>query len=249
MQPTDVRAVFAALKEGRLTVEEAEARFLGATLVAQGAINLDLAREARTGTPEVVYGATKTVEQVVEALKRLAASESAALATGLDEAKGAAVLRAMPTARWIHGAGVLVAKGREERRGGIAVVSAGTSDARVATEAAVVAEALGNAVLRVDDVGVAGLHRLLARIDEIRACRVVIVVAGMDGALPGVVAGLVPAPIVAVPTSVGYGTGLGGLAAMLTMLNACSPGVAVVNIDNGFGAAVHASLINRGGAA
>jgi NCAIR mutase (PurE)-related protein len=245
--PDEIRAVLAALKEGRLSPQEAEALLLGAVPVAAGAINLDIVREGRTGTPEVVYGATKSAEQVVEALARLAASETAALATGLDDAKGTAVVRAMPAASWFPTAGVVVAKARPERRGGIAVVSAGTSDGRVASEAAVVAEALGNAVLRIDDVGVAGLHRLMARITEIRACRVVIVVAGMDGALPGVLGGLVAAPVVAVPTSVGYGTGLGGLAAMLTMLNACSPGVAVVNIDNGFGAAVHASLINRAG--
>jgi NCAIR mutase (PurE)-related protein len=132
--------------------------------------------------------------------------------------------------------------------GRIAVVSAGTSDIPVAEEAAVVAEALGNHVLRIQDVGVAGIHRILAQVETLRRMRVVIAVAGMDGALPGVLAGLVRVPVIAVPTSVGYGASFGGIAALLTMLNACSPGVTVVNIDNGFGAAYQASLINQLGA-
>jgi hypothetical protein len=142
---------------------------------------------------------------------------------------------------------VLVCRAGAEpaRVGRVGVIDAGTSDRRVSEEVAVVADALGNHVYAVHDVGVAGLHRLLARIGEIRACRVLVVVAGMDGALPGVVAGLVRAPVIAVPTSVGYGASFGGLAALLTMLNACAPGVSVVNIDNGFGAAYQASLVNK----
>jgi NCAIR mutase (PurE)-related protein len=148
---------------------------------------------------------------------------------------------------WSPVAQVLVARvgASPELVGRIAVVSAGTSDQPVAEEAAMVAEALGNAVVRVNDVGVAGIHRVLAQVELLRTMRAVIVVAGMDGALPGVVAGLVRVPVIAVPTSVGYGASFGGLAALLTMLNACSPGVTVVNIDNGFGAAYQASLINQ----
>jgi NCAIR mutase (PurE)-related protein len=207
---------------------------------------LDLDREARTGTPEAVWAEGKSPEQVAEALGILEARGQVAIATRVDAAAAEAVLARLPSATFHAVARVLVAGPPRAQVGRVAVVSAGSTDAPVAEEAAVVLGALGNVVHRVVDVGVAGIGRLLRRVDELRECRAVVVVAGVDGALPGVVAGLVAAPVIAVPTSNGYGTGLGGLAAMLTMLNACAPGVTVVNIDNGYGAAVAASRINRG---
>jgi hypothetical protein len=169
--------------------------------------------------------------------------------TRLDAAKAGEVLAGLEgfTVSWSLEAGVLVSRvgPPPPRVGLLGVICAGTSDGPVGEEAAVVAEALGNQVVRINDVGVAGLHRILAHVELLRSMRVIIVVAGMDGALPGVVAGLVRAPVIAVPTSVGYGASFGGVAALLTMLNACSPGVTVVNIDNGFGAAYQASLINQ----
>lgn len=206
---------------------------------------LDLEREARTGTPEAVLAEGKDAAAVAEALEVIAARGQVAIATRVDADKAAAVLARLPSAAHHAVARVIVAGTPRAPIGRVAVVSAGSTDAPVAEEAAVVLEALGNAVHRVVDVGVAGIGRLLRRVEALRDCRAIVVVAGMDGALPGVVAGLVPAPVIAVPTSNGYGTGLGGLAAMLTMLNACAPGVTVVNIDNGYGAAVAASRVNR----
>lgn len=197
---------------------------------------VDHDRLRRTGFAEVVYGAGKSAEQIAAIAESLAARGQLAMATRVDAEKGAALLGLVggtyaPVARlWWRG-DVLPLDGR------VAVACAGTSDLPVAEEAAACLEVMGVTVLRIVDVGVAGVHRVLAWAEELRACDVVIVVAGMDGALPGVVAGLVSGPIIAVPTSVGYGASFGGLAALLTMLNACAPGIAVVNIDNGFGAA------------
>jgi NCAIR mutase (PurE)-related protein len=240
--------LLAQVRAGAASVEDA-AEILGRSPVGElSYASVDVHRSLRTGVPEVVYGAGKTAEQIVGILQALHAHGQDGMVTRLDAAKAESVRAAVTgTVTWSPEAGVLVSRvGAEPARvGAIAVVSAGTSDAHVAAEAAVVAEALGNIVTRVNDVGVAGVHRILGKIDVLRAARVVIVVAGMDGALPGVVAGLIRVPVIAVPTSVGYGASFGGLAALLTMLNACSPGVSVVNIDNGFGAAYQASLINQ----
>ena len=210
---------------------------------------VDLERAQRTGVPEIVYGAGKTGEQIAGIVASLLESGQDGIATRVDGVKAGVVASLLPDVRvvWHPQAEVLVARAGSPPAlvGRIGVVDAGTSDRRVSEEAVVVADALGNAVLAIHDVGVAGLHRILSRLDDLRSCRVIIVVAGMDGALPGVVAGLVAVPVIAVPTSVGYGASFGGLAALLTMLNACAPGVSVVNIDNGFGAAYQASLINR----
>jgi NCAIR mutase (PurE)-related protein len=196
----------------------------------------------------VVFCEGKTVDQVVAICDRLAAATGSFLGTRCSESQAAALTERIPGAAWHPLARVIVhatggaARARREG-GGILVISAGTSDLPVAEEAAVVAEAFGHPVTRLADVGVAGLHRLLSETDRLREARVVIVVAGMEGALPSVVGGLVAVPVIAVPTSIGYGAAFGGLAALLGMLNSCAAGVTVVNIDNGFGAAAAASRI------
>lgn len=210
---------------------------------------VDFHRAVRTGVPEVVYGEGKTPEQILAITAALLGRGLDALVTRIDAAKADHVLAgtSAPVHAWHPVARVLELRAtpRPALVGNVVVVSAGTSDLPVAEEAAVVTEALGRRVSRVSDVGVAGIHRLFGRLDELRGANVVIVVAGMDGALPGVVAGLIDVPVIAVPTSVGYGAAFGGLAPLLTMLNACAAGVSVVNIDNGFGAAYQAAQIDR----
>jgi NCAIR mutase (PurE)-related protein len=207
---------------------------------------VDHHRALRQGQPEVVFCEGKRVDQVVAICERLEAATGSFLGTRASEELAAALQSRFPgvvwnaTARTVHLPGP--ASGPTSA-GTILVVSAGTSDLPVAEEAAVVAEAFGNRVERLIDVGVAGLHRLFAAGDQLRQARVVIVVAGMEGALPSVVGGLVAVPVIAVPTSIGYGASFGGLAALLGMLNSCAAGVTVVNIDNGFGAAAAASRI------
>jgi pyridinium-3,5-biscarboxylic acid mononucleotide synthase len=208
---------------------------------------VDLQRGLRTGFPEVIFGAGKTPEQVAKIASEILKREATLLVTRITAAHFAAVKELEGEA--VHhemARCITVKRGARAKRGGIiAVVCAGTSDLPVAEEAAVTADVMGNEVQRISDVGVAGLHRLLRRIEEIRRANVVIVVAGMEGALPSVVAGLVERPVIAVPTSVGYGASFGGLAALLAMVNSCGSGVSVVNIDNGFGAGFVASQINR----
>jgi pyridinium-3,5-biscarboxylic acid mononucleotide synthase len=211
---------------------------------------IDHHRALRQGQPEVVFCEGKTVEQVVAICERLATASGAFLGTRCTEAQATALVARFPQAVWHPLARVIVqpaapAPTSRTDQGGILVVSAGTSDLPVAEEAAVVADAFGHPVTRLADVGVAGLHRLLSETARLREARVVIVVAGMEGALPSVVGGLVPVPVITVPTSVGYGASFGGLAALLGMLNSCAAGVTVVNIDNGFGAAAAASRICR----
>ena len=204
---------------------------------------VDLDRLRRTGVAEVVYGEGKTPEQIAGIMARLAEAGQDAVVTRMTPEKAEGLPGVYdPEAR------VLVHRQTEwtdRGRGEVLVVCAGTADLPVASEAAVVAHALGNRVRRLNDVGVAGLHRILSHVDTLRSAQVLIVVAGMEGALPSVVAGLVDRPVIAVPTSVGYGANLGGLTALLGMLNSCAAGVSVVNIDNGFGAAYQASQINR----
>lgn len=214
---------------------------------AVGSTLIDHHRELRTGVPELVFGQTKSPEQIAGALRELARVAGGALATRVDAAKAAAVRALVPevTAHELARVLVLGAAPARPAAAPIAVVCAGTSDLAVAEEAALVAEFLGVPVARVSDVGVAGLHRLLARLDEIRRAEVVIAVAGMEAALPSVLAGLVERPLIAVPTSVGYGVSVDGLVALAAMLSSCAPGITVVNIDNGVGAAVAAVRIAR----
>jgi len=208
----------------------------------------DLHRELRTGAPEVIFGEGKTLEQIAAIAERLTAAGQNVLVTRLD-AERAAVLTARVPAFVYHPdarLAVLTVQPVPPKGGGVILVaSAGTADQPVAEEAAWTAELAGNVVERVYDIGVAGLNRVLASRERLRAARVVIVVAGMEGALPSVVGGLVEAPVIAVPTSIGYGSSFGGLAALLAMMNSCAPGITVVNVDNGFGAGVAASRINR----
>jgi pyridinium-3,5-biscarboxylic acid mononucleotide synthase len=212
---------------------------------AVGSSMIDHHRELRTGVPEIVFGANKTPEQIAGTLRELA-TRGAAIATRVDPAKAAAVQALLP-AEYKELARILTIGTPSARPAAapIAVVCAGTSDLPVAEEAALIAEWLGAPVVRVSDVGVAGLHRLLARLDEIRACSVIIAVAGMEAALPSVLGGLTDRPMIAVPTSVGYGVSVDGLVALGALLAGCAPGVTVVNIDNGVGAAVAAVKIAR----
>ena len=208
---------------------------------------VDHHRALRCGLPEVIFGQGKTAEQIEAIFAALAASGEDVIATRVSADAAARVVQRHPRARYHELSRMLVLRQRPAKPsvGVVGVVCAGTSDLSVAEEARLTLEMLNQRTEKIYDVGVAGLHRLLAHADTLRAARVLIVVAGMEGALPSVVGGLVAAPIIAVPTSVGYGASFGGLAALLGMLNSCAPGVSVVNIDNGFGAACQAAMINR----
>ncbi len=207
----------------------------------------DYDRQRRRGMPEVIFGAGKTPAQIAAIMRALNEAGQNAFATRVTPEQAAAVRAELPDAVYCGEARILTCDvvPLPERKGKVAVLCAGTSDIAVAEEAAVTAERLGAAVERIFDVGVAGLHRLLSRVERFADARVIVVVAGMEGALPSVVGGLTDKPVIAVPTSVGYGASLNGLAALLGMLNSCAAGVTVVNIDNGFGAGVAAALINR----
>jgi pyridinium-3,5-biscarboxylic acid mononucleotide synthase len=235
-----------AIREGAVPVDEALERLRKLPYEDLGFASVDHHRALRKGFPEVVLGEGKSAEQVAAITERLAARSDRLLVTRADVEMYQAVKERVPDAAY-HAAAraVTLDRSKEPRRPGVAVCCAGTSDVPVAEEAAVTAELMGSAVDRMFDVGVAGLHRLLDKLERLRAAKALVVVAGMEGALPSVVAGLVAAPVVAVPTSVGYGASFRGLAPLLAMLNACAAGVAVVNIDNGFGAGYLAAVINR----
>lgn len=212
-----------------------------------GVARVDVGRHDRCGFPEVIFGPGKTPGDMVAIARKLVESHGVVLVTRVDEDQIAAMRTAFPQARVHERARTITVENTPLPKldGAVAVVCAGTSDLPVAEEAGVTLEVFGNRVARFFDVGVAGIHRLLAVRDQIEACNVVIVVAGMEGALPSAIAGLVSKPVIAVPTSVGYGASFGGVAALLGMLNSCGSGVTVVNIDNGFGAAYAAAAINR----
>jgi pyridinium-3,5-biscarboxylic acid mononucleotide synthase len=249
MQPHVLRALLERLRGGELTVDHAveELRHLPFRDV-EGYATVDHHRHLRLGVPEVIYSPGKTTPQIIGIMKELAATGASVLATRIDGERAAEVAAAVPGARADAAArAVVVEQGEwvDRGRGVVVIASAGTSDLPVVEEAALTLRLFGHRVERVTDVGVAGVHRTLARIDTLKAAEVVIVVAGMEGALPSLIAGLVDRPVIAVPTSVGYGASFGGLAALLGMMNSCAAGVTVVNIDNGFGAAYAAALINR----
>jgi NCAIR mutase (PurE)-related protein len=236
------------VRDGGLRPEDAMERLSNLPYEEAGFAKIDHHRSLRNGLPEVIYAAGKTPAQVGEIFFRMAAMGGDVLATRADEAACAAVKTLVPEAQYHPVARIVELRqthSANRSTGLLAVLCAGTSDLPVAEEAAVTAEVMGADVRRIYDVGVAGLHRLLAHREEIREAEVVIVCAGMEGALPSVVGGMVGAPVIAVPTSVGYGAAFGGIAALLGMLNSCSPNVTVVNIDNGFGAAYVASMILR----
>jgi NCAIR mutase (PurE)-related protein len=244
-----LRVLLERVARGELSPAAAEEAFAHLPFVGGADVLVDTHRALRTGEAEAVYCPGKTPEQAATAFAALASAGGPVLATRADDDHVAAIIAAVPGAVAHPRARMVVLPGAASVGGTIAVVGAGTSDLPVAEEAAVTAESLGARVDRLWDVGVAGLHRLLARVEELRRADAVIAVAGMEGALPSVVAGLVAVPVVAVPTSIGYGASFGGLAPLLAMLNACAPGVAVVNIDNGFGAAVVAVRVLRRAAA
>lgn len=248
MKPDAVKELLDSVKLGTLAVTDALEQLRQLPFQDIGCAQVDHHRQLRQGMPEMIFGEGKTAEQIVAIIAALSDKRSNILVTRLDSAKAEQVLRSFPAAQYHGDARCLTHEQQplEQRgKGTILVVSAGTSDIPVAAEAIVTARFLGNQVEHVYDVGVAGIHRLLARREQLAAAAVIIVVAGMEGALPSVVGGLVAKPVIAVPTSVGYGASFGGIAALLGMLNSCASGVTVVNIDNGFGAACAANLINR----
>ncbi|MGA3373619.1 MAG: nickel pincer cofactor biosynthesis protein LarB [Terracidiphilus sp.] len=242
-----IEALLNEVREGRTPVNEALDRLKGMPFEDLGFAKLDHHRALRTGMPEVIFAVGKTATQVAHIFARMAEAGGNVLATRASREMYQAVHAAEPRAEFHETARAITLTQAPgiPGKGSIAVVCAGTSDLPVAEEAAVTARLMGNTVELIADVGVAGIHRLLAQKTSLQSARVLIVCAGMEGALPTVVGGLVNAPVVAVPTSVGYGASFGGVAALLGMLNTCSPNVSVVNIDNGFGAACIASLINH----
>jgi NCAIR mutase (PurE)-related protein len=250
MNPARLREVLDRVAEGALSTDAALEQLRGLPFEDLGFAKVDHHRDLRCGLPEVIFAPGKDASQIVAIARRLREQSGAVLITRLAEEVAAQVVEAMPDLTYERLARLASWRGAGNApdasvRGIVVVAAAGTADLPVAEEAALTAEWLGNPVERVYDVGVAGLHRLLAHREKLRSARVLIVVAGMEGALPSVVGGLIDKPLIAVPTSVGYGASFAGLAALLAMLNSCAAGVTAVNIDNGFGAAVAANLINR----
>ena len=247
MNAKDLKSILERVRRGKLTPETALTRLKLLPYEDLGFAKVDTHRQIRRGFPEVIYGEGKTVRQIVAIMGRVAKRRQMVLVTRVgpdvyrkvrDHHRRA---RYHPVARAI----TLAASGRRAAVPGVLVLAAGTSDLPVAEEAVLTAEVMGNGVERVYDVGIAGLHRLLDHRKKLLEARVIIVVAGMEGALPSIVASLVEVPVIGVPTSIGYGTGLKGVAALMGMLNSCASGLLVVNIDNGFGAGYAASIINR----
>jgi NCAIR mutase (PurE)-related protein len=247
MNIKDVEILLNSVKAGGTTVEEALDTLKNFPYTDLGFAKIDNHREMRTGYPEIIYCAGKTTEQVKEIVRVMSVKENNVIGTRASQEMYEAVKSIIPDAVYYPMARIISVQKKKpaspETR--IAIITAGTSDMPVAEEAAITAELLGNKVLRIYDSGVAGIHRLVDKLPEIRSCRVIIVIAGMEGALASVVGGLVDKPVIAVPTSVGYGANFGGISALLAMLTSCSTGVTVVNIDNGFGAGFSASMINK----
>jgi pyridinium-3,5-biscarboxylic acid mononucleotide synthase len=250
MTPAELRTLLDAVGEGRLPADTAHQRLLSELrdqpFEDLGFARVDHHRAIRQGFPEVILGLGKTPQQITAIALRIIERGHPLLVTRLETAAAAHVLAAIPEAAYHETARALTVKrDLPPGKGTILIASAGTSDLTVAEEAAVTADLMGNDVERVYDAGVAGIHRILSARERLSSARVIIVVAGMEGALPSVVAGMVDVPVIAVPTSVGYGASFGGIAALLGMLNSCANGVSVVNIDNGFGAGCIASMINH----
>ncbi|MBX3731872.1 MAG: nickel pincer cofactor biosynthesis protein LarB [Verrucomicrobiae bacterium] len=246
MTPAEAARLLDAFREGRASREDVLHAFQAAPVADLGFASVDLHRELRKGCPEVIFGAGKSPEQLTAIAGEIVKASGRVLITRVAEDHAQAVRRAFRQARHHEVARCITVESDRPpiRIGNVAVVCAGTSDLPVAEEAAVTAEFMGSHVTRVHDVGVAGLHRLLARLDDLQRARVVVVVAGMEAALPSVVGGLMDRPLIGVPTSIGYGSHFGGLTALLGMLNSCASGLTVVNIDNGFGGGYAAARIN-----
>ena len=248
MKPEDLRQLLERVKKGKISIDTALKRLKTFPLEEIGFATLDHHRSLRKGFPEVIWGEGKTSSQITTIIKKMLNKNHPVLVTRIDSLKAASIKKSIPTIIYRPVSRTLtLTTGTIPKtgKGTILVVSAGTSDIPVAEEALVTATIMGNKVDHLYDVGVAGIHRLIGKKEKLISSSVLIVVAGMEGALPSVIGGLVDKPVIAVPTSTGYGTGLGGIAALLSMLNSCASGIAVVNIDNGFGAGYIASLINR----
>lgn len=247
MDQRHIKEILEAVASGEISIDEATDALKTLPFDDMDFANIDNHRALRSGYPETVFCQGKTDKQIAEIMARLAEGNDNLIGTRATRENFEAVRKLLPDAEYIEDARLIVLhrKPLPKNSKPIAVVTAGTADIPVAEEAAVVAEMLGNNIDRIYDVGVAGIHRLFAKLDRIRAANVIIVVAGMEGALASVVGGLVDKPVIAVPTSIGYGANLGGLSALLSMLNSCANGVGIVNIDNGFGAGYMAAQINR----
>jgi len=247
MNIKEVEKLLDNVKTGVTTVGEALDVLKNFPYTDLGFAKIDNHRELRTGYPEIIYCAGKTTEQVKEIVRVMSEKENNVIGTRASKEMFDAVKSIIPDAVFYTMARIISVKKKKPATTDtrIAVITAGTPDMPVAEDAPITAELLGNKVLRIYDSGVAGIHRLVDKLPEIRSCRVIIVIAGMEGALASVVGGLVDKPVIAVPTSVGYGANFGGISALLAMLTSCSTGVTVVNIDNGFGAAFSASMINK----
>ena len=247
MNVKEVEKLLIEVSNGETSVENALEVLKNFPYTDLGFARIDHHRELRTGYPEIIYCAGKTVEQVREIVRVMSAKENNVIGTRATVEMYEAVKSIVPEAVFFPIARIISVRKKEPEKPdtSIAVITAGTSDMPVAEEAAITAELLGNKVLRIYDAGVAGIHRLVDKLPDIRKCRVIVVIAGMEGALASVVGGLVDKPVIAVPTSVGYGANFGGISALLAMLTSCSTGVTVVNIDNGFGAGFSASMINK----
>ncbi|MGD9730892.1 MAG: nickel pincer cofactor biosynthesis protein LarB [Desulfamplus sp.] len=250
MNEKELRVLLENVAEGSLSVENAQDHLKNMAFEEVGGYaNVDHHRAIRKGFPEVIFGQGKTSDQIIGIMSAMSkSSDEVILVTRIGSEKALEVIKVFPDAQFHADAKMLILSRKEPEirsNGSIVVISAGTSDIPVAKEAYLTAKSMGNHVTTIFDVGVAGIHRLFAHRKKIEKASVIVVVAGMEGALPSVVAGMVKAPVIAVPTSVGYGAGFGGIAALLGMLNSCSSNVAVVNIDNGFGAGYMASTINQ----
>jgi hypothetical protein len=247
MNAKEVEKLLKNVKKGETSIEDALEILKNFPYTDLGFARIDHHREMRTGYPEIIYCAGKSVEQVREIFRVMSEKESNVIGTRANNEMYEAVRSILTDAVYYPVARIISLQKKKPKvpESRIAIITAGTSDMPVAEEAAVTAELLGNNVLKIYDAGVAGIHRLVDKLPEIRNCRVIIVIAGMEGALASVVGGLVDKPVIAVPTSVGYGANFGGISALLAMLTSCSTGVTVVNIDNGFGAGFAASMINK----
>jgi NCAIR mutase (PurE)-related protein len=248
MNPRKLEELLKKVKLGKTSIDQAIAQLKSLPFEDLGYARIDHHRSLRRGFPEVIWGEGKSSNQILSIMKEMKSKGQNVLITRLEEKKGRDIQKAFPKGRYYTRSKVFAYishPAKSEGKGTILVITAGTTDIPVAEEAVITAQFMGNHVETLYDVGVAGIHRLLSERERLERARVLVVVAGMEGALPSVVGGLVDRPVIAVPTSVGYGTSFGGITALLAMLNSCASGVAVVNIDNGFGAGYMASLMNR----
>ena len=246
MKNEDLKGLLRDIRNGKKTVEEGFKVIKDLPFDDIGFAKLDTHRSLRCGFPEVIYCPGKTEKQIITIIKKRLSDSCPIVLTKADPKTAAAVKQLQADAEYFEDARLIILnKGEVKKQGLVAIVSAGTTDIPVAEEAAIVAELMGAECERIYDVGIAGVHRVFAFKDILGKAKVIVAIAGMDGALPSLLGGLVSCPVIAVPTSVGYGASFGGLSALLTMLNSCAPGVAVVNIDNGFGAGYLAGMINR----